>query len=90
FGTVQGEAPPDPNAPPGSGPAPVDWGTFEEQLPYGPKTITQAAQVGEGIEQAGGLGGGITADARSGLMAVAAGLVLALSALLIRRFLAYA
>jgi hypothetical protein len=81
----------------GGGPAPgapsvpgltggeIDWGTYRQRLPYQSQTITQAAGL---EEQAQGILGDEATNARSQLMAVAAGMVLALSALLIRRFLA--
>lgn len=91
FGKLGEVASADPPRPPalGDGSLEVSDGRFTEDLPYGPKTITQQAES-EAID-------GLTSSVdepgvgpKQAVSFVAAGLILSVAALLLRRFLAFA
>jgi hypothetical protein len=81
------EAPPAPDAPyiSGGGYSTIEAGTYEEDLPYGETTIFESTEVDDvpGSQASDSFGG----DPRAMPISIAAGLVLAMSALMLRRFL---
>ncbi|MDQ4004933.1 MAG: hypothetical protein M3135_01360 [Actinomycetota bacterium] len=87
IGSTSTEAPAPPPPPQlGEGELDVSDGAFGEDLPYGPQTISE--RVGEGRAADGSAAPEAGADPRRTPTLIAAGLVLGVAALLIRRFLA--